>query len=265
MFESADPSVTFHVPNGADAADNIGSKNVIRSRSAPPRIQAGSVPARVSKRGGWSWAELLKKYCTAYGHASQIIPLEWQADQKQPLMWVGDWVSALDTEFLNQEQISVVINCTTEHKFVESGMDAPILRKIYKYRIPVDDDLTPGESVAMVQAFKWALPLIHFHRSRGRRILIHCHAGIQRSAIVALAYLYEYCVADVDQAFAILKNARPEVFTPSMNFIDSFCLYFGELASTRERFVSEAYWGEGGLRLLCDLLQRSVASFRLHQ
>src|SRR3990167_7237281 len=96
-------------------------------------------------------------------------------------LWLGDAVSALSKSFHTKENITVVINCSKTIKF-----DNDIK---YKYRIPVDDNLQPSELIAMVKYIKKIIPVIKTHLDKGRTILIHCAAGMQRSAIVVLSYL----------------------------------------------------------------------------
>jgi hypothetical protein len=78
---------------------------------------------------------------------------------------------------------------------------------------------------------KKIVPIIHEHLSKGRNILVHCMAGMQRSAIIVLAYLYQYYFGHVpstdntctptfrmNRSISYLKSKRSIVFFPKMNF-----------------------------------------------
>ena len=53
---------------------------------------------------------------------------------------------------------------------------------------------------------------------QGRPILVHCHAGMQRSPAVVAMFLMVLYRMGMDQAKAYIKQRRPIVFFPSANF-----------------------------------------------
>lgn len=128
------------------------------------------------------------------------------ATEIAPGLWLGNQASSQNTEFL--KQIDVVINCTKHIPFV------PIKRTL-KIRLPVNDpgppplrqlngemsetyegDLskynTKDDQVIMIKSLDMLIADIAKLRKRGARILIHCHAGAQRSAAVMAAYLVKH-------------------------------------------------------------------------
>ena len=145
------------------------------------------------------------------------------ADQITPRLWLGDFQSSQDVNFIKGHRITVVINCTKDLPFLK-------LPGVYKYRVPVNDNLQPSEIQAMTGWLDQILPLIDHHYQLGRIILIHCAAGMQRSAIVMLSYLYQYHTHDAGQALLTVKSRRPIAFTPYMNFKRSFGDRFGDKA-----------------------------------
>jgi protein-tyrosine phosphatase len=52
----------------------------------------------------------------------------------------------------------------------------------------------------------------------GRPILIHCHAGMQRSPAVTAMFLMALYHMSVDQAKAYIRNKRPIAFFYQANF-----------------------------------------------
>lgn len=127
-----------------------------------------------------------------------------------PNLWLGNIDSARDLEFHRRENINVIINCSNDIPFfVNSG--------VRKYRIPVDDNLQPDQIKNMGKMLPQVIGIVEYHIRRGDRILVHCYAGMQRSAIVVYGYL---CAVGwhPKRAFSIMRTIRPIVFTPSMNF-----------------------------------------------
>lgn len=143
------------------------------------------------------------------------------ADQIVPRLWLGNFHSSQDTHFIRKNNINVIINCTKDLPFTS-------ISGIYKYRVPVHDNLQTEEIITMSKWIGKILPIISEHYQLGRTILIHCAAGMQRSAIIVLCFLCSQYGVDPKMAFIKMKNIRPIVFSPYMNFGLSFRLYFGE-------------------------------------
>ncbi|MEO0236673.1 MAG: dual specificity protein phosphatase [candidate division WOR-3 bacterium] len=145
------------------------------------------------------------------------------ADEIIPRLWLGNFASSQDLNFLRQHHIRVIINCTKNLPFLDC-------KKIYKYRVPVDDSLQIEEIQSMSYWIEKTIPIIASHYKRGRSILVHCAAGIQRSAIIVLSFLYQHCHYDPKYALILMRKKRPYVFLPFMNFILSFRKVYGDEA-----------------------------------
>jgi protein-tyrosine phosphatase len=145
------------------------------------------------------------------------------ADQIIPQLWLGNFNSSQNIDFIRRNQISVIVNCTKDLPFL-------YIDGIYKYRIPVHDNLQSDEIISMTKWIRKILPIIKEHYQNGRSILIHCAAGMQRSAIVVLSFLYTYFSVDPKTALIKIRVKRPIAFMPYMNFGQSFKMSFGENA-----------------------------------
>jgi len=136
----------------------------------------------------------------AYTHANVILPR----------LWLGNKHAALDSAFLTKHNIDVVFNCTKDFPF------SPQVAKTY--RVPVDDNLEPQE-IANLEA--WAPQIVYTvvtEYKRGANILIHCHAGMQRSAAVMAMTMIAMTKEPVDDVMADIRSKRPVAFFPSANF-----------------------------------------------
>jgi hypothetical protein len=150
-----------------------------------------------------------------------VLPKNWSnANLIIPRLWLGNYESSQDKNFIMRNRITVIINCSKDLPFVK-------LNGILKYRVPVHDNLDPFEINSMTKWIKKILPIIHYHYQQGRSILVHCAAGMQRSAIVVLSYLHQYHINDPAEALMKVKSKRVIAFMPYMNFKHSFCQHFG--------------------------------------
>lgn len=130
-----------------------------------------------------------------------------------PRLWLGDRYASMDLAFLTQNNIQCVFNCTKNLPFHES-----ILRK---YRIPVDDNL---QELEISHLGAWSPEIVYkvvCEYTGGHNILIHCHAGIQRSAAVTAMTLIALQIMNAPDAIAYVKEKRPVAFCPAVNFLRS--------------------------------------------
>jgi protein-tyrosine phosphatase len=135
---------------------------------------------------------------------------EIHAHRIAPRLWLGDRISALDEDFLSDENISTVFNCTKDFPF------SPMINR--KYRVPVDDNLQPAEINNME---RWAPEIVYkvvSEYKQGHTILIHCHAGMQRSAAVMAMTLIALTGKTPDEVMDHIQSIRSVAFQPSANF-----------------------------------------------
>jgi protein-tyrosine phosphatase len=87
----------------------------------------------------------------------------------------------------------------------EHGIHLPIL-KPYDWRDPT------AIAEADPKALERAAAAIHAHRGAGRRVLVHCYAGIERSPLTVAYYLHRYGHAKtISEAYDIVRSKRPIV------------------------------------------------------
>ena len=132
------------------------------------------------------------------------------ANEIIPGVWLGDLHAARDGDWLRAHGIQTVFNCTKQLDFHPS---VP-----YQYRVPVDDNLQPAEIKNMED---WA-PEIAYKILReykeGNPILIHCHAGRQRSATAVAFFLMVLTGRPLIQVMYLIQSRRPVAFQPQPNF-----------------------------------------------
>ena len=132
------------------------------------------------------------------------------ADEIIPGVWIGRWQPSQNEAWLSEHRIKTVFNCTKQLPFHPS---IP-----HQYRVPVDDNLRPAE-INNMEA--WA-PEIAYKMLRefnaGHPMLIHCHAGMQRSTTACAFFLMVLTGRPLIQIMHLIKHKRPIAFEPSANF-----------------------------------------------
>jgi len=133
------------------------------------------------------------------------------ADEIVPGLWLGNAIASQDPKFYAQRGIQAVFNCTKDLPFLPS-----IPRK---YRLPVHDNLQDEEIRAMENASFEVVYKLSQEHNRGP-VLVHCAAGMQRSAAVVAMYLMAKNPGmKVEEAITYIQKRRPIAFTPGPNFL----------------------------------------------
>jgi protein tyrosine/serine phosphatase len=128
-----------------------------------------------------------------------------------PGLWLGNIRSAGNGNFLKENNITTVFNCTK---------DAPFHNSIKKqYRVYVDDN---SEEEELKNMELWSFEIVYKLTKEYKEgpVLVHCHAGMQRSATVIAMYLIAHGMKN-DDAIKFIKSKRPIAFHHSVNFYKS--------------------------------------------
>ena len=136
-----------------------------------------------------------------------------QADMIVPRIWLGNKHASMDEKFLRQHGIQTVFNCTKDLPFHHT------MRR--RYRVPVDDNLEEEEIRNMEL---WSFEIIYkllLEYKEGNTILVHCAAGIQRSAAVVAMFLMVLTGMKHEDAMRYIKDKRPIAFHNSAHFLRS--------------------------------------------
>jgi len=142
-----------------------------------------------------------------------IIPSSDNANEIVSRLWLGNAKASQDPVFLKEKGITTVFNCTKDLPF------HPLAK--HCYRVPVDDNLKTEEIRNMeLWSFEIVSKLCQEYRS-GKPILVHCAAGMQRSAAVVAMFLLATAKLTSDEAMAYIRVKRPIAFIPMANFSTS--------------------------------------------
>ena len=130
-----------------------------------------------------------------------------------PGLWLGNKGASQDRNWQRANQITVIFNCTKDIPFADTSLTL--------YRIPLDDNLEPSE-IRNLEHWSWeTVYKLHNEYKTGKKILVHCFAGMQRSAAVIALYLVAMYRCTTDEAIAFIKSRRPIAFMVNANFYKS--------------------------------------------
>ncbi|AGE59056.1 dual specificity protein phosphatase 16 / mitogen-activated protein kinase phosphatase 7 [Paramecium bursaria Chlorella virus OR0704.2.2] len=132
-------------------------------------------------------------------------------------VWVGSQATAADPAFIKKNNIKLVVNCS---KDIPKFSDVPMLR------IPVNDSPTDAEKLGKYLPLA-ATAIRDVTRYNGN-VLIHCHAGMNRSATTCAGYLMTIKGMTAKEAMEAIRKKKPETFRP-MNFKSSLTNYEKQL------------------------------------
>jgi len=133
-------------------------------------------------------------------------------DQILPNLYLGGWEAVLDSRSLHEHGIRSLVCCMRELEFP----DSKFLPDVEYHRVDVED--MGREPIELF--FPEATEFIHNQLLQERPVLIHCKAGVSRSASVLLAYLMEYCGHSLYDAFVLTLRHRPTI-TPNPGFMET--------------------------------------------
>jgi hypothetical protein len=139
------------------------------------------------------------------------------ADEIIPRVWLGNRYAALDEGWLERNEIDTVFNCTKDIPFHDSIKN--------RYRVPVDDDLTSEEINNMSRWSPEIAYKILREYKKGKQILVHCAAGMQRSAAAVTFFLITLTGEQAPKLMSSIRKIRPIAFVPSANFNKSIMYY----------------------------------------
>jgi predicted protein tyrosine phosphatase len=136
-------------------------------------------------------------------------------------LYISDWVNAVDEKKLKKNKIKYVV-CLNEK--VKSGEELAIYDKLgIAYDINAASDATKmtdhPTSMKKMKAYlnSDGFKTIDKFRQQGKAVLIHCTAGISRSATVVIAYLMKYEGMTMTDAILFLKRKRC-IINPNTGF-----------------------------------------------
>ncbi|KAL4630550.1 dual specificity protein phosphatase 10 [Arapaima gigas] len=126
-----------------------------------------------------------------------------------PFLYLGNEHDAQDLELMQRLNIGYILNVTTHLPLYhyEKGL--------FNYkRLPATD----SNKQNLRQYFEEAFEFIEEAHQAGQGLLIHCQAGVSRSATIVIAYLMKHTWMTMTDAYKFVKTRRP-IISPNLNFM----------------------------------------------
>ena len=135
---------------------------------------------------------------TTYFPAKQIIPN----------LWIGSQGDSEDAAFMKKHNIKLIVNCSRDIPFSFQNIEG--------YRVPVHD--SKAETDIILKHWPTTSVAIDEVLRRGQGVLVHCRAGMQRSAATVAAYLMYKTGASPEVVMKKIKKIKTETFYPTATF-----------------------------------------------
>jgi protein-tyrosine phosphatase len=124
---------------------------------------------------------------------------------------------AMNNELLKKNNILYILNATNHIPFYHET-------EFTYYRIPLVDN----PNINIRQYFDETYKIIDEIITDNKKILIHCHAGISRSATIVIAYIMKKNKITMNEAYKIVQKGRPCI-SPNLGFCGQLMLYEKDL------------------------------------
>ncbi|RXN34943.1 dual specificity phosphatase 10 [Labeo rohita] len=126
-----------------------------------------------------------------------------------PFLYLGNERDAQDLELMQRMDIGYILNVTTHLPLYHYDLG------LFKYkRLPATD----SNKQNLRQYFEEAFEFIEEAHQAGQGLLIHCQAGVSRSATIVIAYLMKHTWMTMTDAYKFVKSRRP-IISPNLNFM----------------------------------------------
>ncbi|KAI6647931.1 Dual specificity protein phosphatase 4 [Oopsacas minuta] len=136
-----------------------------------------------------------------------------------PFLYLGSEYHATNIEWLNKYGIEAILNVSNRYPDIDESQ--------YEYKhLPVRD--TGDSDITCI--FQESFAFINNVRESGRKLLVHCQAGISRSATICIAYLMLTEGRSMDGALEYVRSCRKWV-SPNFGFMGQLFEYEAELKS----------------------------------
>ncbi|TMW50679.1 hypothetical protein DOY81_004247 [Sarcophaga bullata] len=155
-----------------------------------------------------------------------------------PGLFLGNAMHSCDARALQKYNIKYVLNVTKDlpNVFEASG-------GIQYLQIPITDHYS--QDLAM--HFPAAIQFIEEARSKNSAVLVHCLAGVSRSVTVTLAYLMHTRALNLNDAFTLVRDRKPDV-SPNFHFMQQLHSFERQLRlNTNEAMDQSSSGGSGGV------------------
>jgi hypothetical protein len=118
-------------------------------------------------------------------------------------IWISDINGSFDNNFLKDNNITILINCTLNYGFPDIN--------VKKLRIPLSDNLTPSEDLFLLKKNKVKIIEYIYEHIDFSNILIYCYDGLLISPLIVSLFLIEKGNISTDNIRSILQSKNNKI------------------------------------------------------
>ena len=118
-------------------------------------------------------------------------------------LWISNIDCFFDNNFLKDNNISILINCTVNYGFPDLN--------IKKLRIPLTNNLTPEEDIVLLKKNKGKVIDYIYENINFSNILIYCYDGLLISPLIVSLFLIDKGGISKDNIRSILKSKNDNI------------------------------------------------------
>ncbi|WAR21072.1 DUS4-like protein [Mya arenaria] len=145
-----------------------------------------------------------------------------------PGLYLGDSTHSCQAAVLRELGVTCLLNVSTTCKNMFEG-------EFDYMNIPVNDN----DQANLADWFLEAINFIDNARDNDGKVLVHCQAGVSRSATVCIAYIMYKNDMTLEDAFDLVR-ARRGVISPNLNFMQQLKEFEKELICRKMSDISDS-------------------------
>jgi hypothetical protein len=135
-----------------------------------------------------------------------------------PNIWLCDFETANDKNFILEHSIKIIFNCTKNLPFIN-------IPNIKQYRLSVNDSGCDTDIKDMTEGLPKMIYLLNIAYSYNIPTIVFCYKGRQRSATLIAAYIIHTTGISWTNAIKMIQTKSPLTFKPQINFAKSLTDY----------------------------------------
>ena len=118
-------------------------------------------------------------------------------------LWISDINGSFDNNFLKDNNITILINCTLNYGFPDIN--------VKKLRIPLSNNLTPSNDLSLLKKNKDKIIDYIYEHIDFSNILIYCYDGLLISPLIVSLFLIKKGDISMDDIRSILKSKNNNI------------------------------------------------------
>lgn len=119
-------------------------------------------------------------------------------------LWIGDVNDSLNINFIKDNMIKILINCTTTYGFIDKV-------ETKKLRIPITYNLSPEKDQLFIINNKEKILNYIFKNLEENNILIFCYDGLNISPLIVSLFLIKYGGISKDDVRNVLRSKNKNI------------------------------------------------------